>query len=164
MIETRYVIGVIAAMGLVTFALRALPFVGAQWLNKHPLVQRLGQFLPLAIMTLLTIHSAAGSAREHAAGPFPELVAIALVAGVIIALAPFARTCCKPGAPFIVSGIIDERENEVRQAVVQAGFSVEQVLHSEFRLPELAPARLLEQMVEAGYLGRKTGRGFRSYR
>ena len=43
MIETRYVIGVIAAMGLVTFALRALPFVGAQWLNKHPLVQRLGE-------------------------------------------------------------------------------------------------------------------------
>ena len=53
MIETRYVIGVIAAMGLVTFALRALPFVAAQWLNKHPIVQRLGQFLPLAIMTLL---------------------------------------------------------------------------------------------------------------
>ena len=43
-------------------------------------MQRLGQFLPLAIMTLLTIHSAAGSAREHAAGPFPELIAIALVA------------------------------------------------------------------------------------
>ena len=40
MIETRYVIGVIAAMGLVTFALRALPFVGAQWLDKHPLGQR----------------------------------------------------------------------------------------------------------------------------
>ena len=80
MTDTGYVIGVIAAMGLVTFALRALPFVGAQWLNKHPLVQRLGQFLPLATMTLLTIHSAAGSAREHAAGPFPELVAIALVA------------------------------------------------------------------------------------
>lgn len=80
MIETRYVIGVIAAMGLVTFVLRATPFVGSQWLNKHPLVQRLGQFLPLAIMTLLTIHSAAGSAREHSAGPWPELGAIVLVA------------------------------------------------------------------------------------
>jgi branched-subunit amino acid transport protein AzlD len=64
----------------VTFALRALPFVAAQWLNKHPIVQRLGAFLPLAIMTLLTVHSAAGSAREHAMGPWPELVAIALVA------------------------------------------------------------------------------------
>ena len=80
MIETRYVIGVIAAMGLVTFALRALPFVAAQWLNKHPIVQRLGAFLPLAIMTLLTVHSAAGSAREHPVGPWPELAAIALVA------------------------------------------------------------------------------------
>jgi 3-hydroxybutyryl-CoA dehydrogenase len=42
--------------------------------------------------------------------------------------------------------------------------AIEQVLHNEFRLPELAPARLLEQVVEAGYLGRKTGRGFRAYR
>ena len=80
MIETRYVIGVIAAMGLVTFALRGLPFVAAQWLNKHPIVQRLGAFLPLAIMTLLTVHSGAGSAREHPVGPWPELAAIALVA------------------------------------------------------------------------------------
>ena len=80
MIETRYVIGVIAAMGLVTFALRGLPFIAAQWLNKHPIVQRLGAFLPLAIMTLLTVHSAAGSAREHPVGPWPELAAIALVA------------------------------------------------------------------------------------
>ena len=79
MIETRYVIGVIAAMGLVTFALRALPFVGAQWLNKHPLVQRLGQFLPLAIMTLLLVHTVSGAAREHAGGPWPELLAVALI-------------------------------------------------------------------------------------
>ena len=79
MIETRYVIGVIAAMGLVTFALRALPFVGAQWLNKHPLVQRLGQFLPLAIMTLLLLHSAAGSAQQDRLGPWPELLAVAIV-------------------------------------------------------------------------------------
>ena len=82
MIETRYVIGVIAAMGLVTFALRALPFVGAQWLNKHPLVQRLGQFLPLAIMTLLLVHSAVGNAATNPAAPWPELVAVALVVGL----------------------------------------------------------------------------------
>ena len=80
MTDRAYVVAVIVAMGLVTFALRALPFVAAQWLNKHPIVQRLGAFLPLAIMTLLTVHSAAGSAREHAAGPWPELAAIALVA------------------------------------------------------------------------------------
>ena len=79
MIDSLYVIGVIAAMGLVTFALRALPFVAAQWLEKHPIVQQLGQFLPLAIMTLLLVHSAAGNAREHSSGPWPELLAVALV-------------------------------------------------------------------------------------
>lgn len=79
MIENTYVIAVIAAMGLVTFALRALPFLAAQWLKKHPIVQRLGEFLPLAIMTLLLVHSATGAALAHAAGPWPELLAVALV-------------------------------------------------------------------------------------
>jgi branched-subunit amino acid transport protein AzlD len=78
--DANYVLGVIAAMGLVTFALRALPFVAARWLNKHPVVQRLGQFLPLAIMTLLLVHSASGSALEHAGLPWPELLAIGVTA------------------------------------------------------------------------------------
>jgi 3-hydroxybutyryl-CoA dehydrogenase len=33
----------------------------------------------------------------------------------------------------------------------------------EFREPGFAPAPLLEHLVTAGYLGRKTGRGFRDY-
>lgn len=77
--DTGYVLGVIAAMGLVTFALRALPFVAAQWLQKHPVIQSLGQFLPLAIMTLLMVHSVAGSASAHPSGPWPELLAVTLV-------------------------------------------------------------------------------------
>lgn len=79
MIETGYVLGAIAAMGLVTFALRALPFVASRWLRRHLVVERLGQFLPLAIMTLLVVHSSAGAAREHEGGPWPELIAVALV-------------------------------------------------------------------------------------
>jgi branched-subunit amino acid transport protein AzlD len=79
MIEDKYVIVVIAVMALVTFALRALPFLADQWLKKHPAVQRLGQFLPLAIMTLLLLHSGTSAAREHTAGPWPELLAVALV-------------------------------------------------------------------------------------
>jgi branched-subunit amino acid transport protein AzlD len=79
MIERGYVVGVIVAMGLVTFALRALPFVATQWLEKNPVVQKLGQFLPLAIMTLLLVHSAVGAAKEHATGPWPELLAVAVV-------------------------------------------------------------------------------------
>jgi 3-hydroxybutyryl-CoA dehydrogenase len=36
-------------------------------------------------------------------------------------------------------------------------------LHAEFREPGFAPAPLLSYMVSAGYLGRKTGRGFHVY-
>ena len=60
-----------------------------------------------------------------------DVVAANIVAGVIIAIAPFAKTCCKPGAPFIVSGIIDEREDEVKQALIRAGFTIEEILRSE---------------------------------
>ena len=77
--DSRYVIGVIAAMGLVTFGLRALPFVAADWLQKHPVVHRLGQFLPMAIMTLLLVHSVVGTSTAHPDGPWPELVSVAIV-------------------------------------------------------------------------------------
>lgn len=79
MTDRAYVVAVIVAMGLVTFALRALPFVAARWLQAHSVVQRLGQFLPLAIMTLLLVHSAVGASAQHRSGPWPELLAVALV-------------------------------------------------------------------------------------
>ena len=47
------------------------------------------------------------------------------------------------------------------------GLDVSQViqrkLYLEFRERGFAPALLLEQLVTAGYLGRKSGRGFRDY-
>ena len=76
--DTRYVLEVLAAMALVTFALRALPFLAAQWLRHNPLVRHLGRFLPLAIMALLVLHSAAGLSSQHDASPWPEFVAISL--------------------------------------------------------------------------------------
>ena len=76
--DHAYLILVIFAMGAVTFALRALPFLSAQWLRRSPVIQRLGRFLPLAIMALLLVHSASNAAREHATGPWPELLAIAV--------------------------------------------------------------------------------------
>ena len=79
MIDGRYIVEVIAAMALVTVALRALPFIAAQWLKENPIVERLGEFLPLAIMTLLLLHSAAGSAQQDRLGPWPELLAVAIV-------------------------------------------------------------------------------------
>jgi branched-subunit amino acid transport protein AzlD len=79
MMDDLYSLGAIAVMGVVTFALRATPFVAGQWLKKHPMVQRLGQFLPLAIMTLLLIHSALGSIKTNPVSPWAELLAVVLV-------------------------------------------------------------------------------------
>ncbi|UGY94364.1 3-hydroxyacyl-CoA dehydrogenase family protein [Streptomyces gobiensis] len=46
---------------------------------------------------------------------------------------------------------------------LDVSLAIEQVLHKEFRDPGLAPAPLLEHLVAAGCLGRKSGRGFREY-
>jgi 3-hydroxybutyryl-CoA dehydrogenase len=46
---------------------------------------------------------------------------------------------------------------------LDVSLAIERVLHQEFRDPGLAPAPLLEHLVSAGCLGRKSGRGFREY-
>lgn len=80
--NTDHVLLVLAAMAAVTFALRALPFVAAQWLQKHPVVQKLGDFLPLGIMTLLVLHSGVGAAANKPQAPWPE-VAAAILTGML---------------------------------------------------------------------------------
>ncbi|MGY1747292.1 3-hydroxyacyl-CoA dehydrogenase family protein [Blastococcus sp. SYSU D00695] len=46
---------------------------------------------------------------------------------------------------------------------LDVSLAIERELYTEFREPGFAPAPLLEHLVTAGYLGRKTGRGFRDY-
>jgi branched-subunit amino acid transport protein AzlD len=79
MIDIPYALGVLAAMAVVTFGLRALPFLAARFLQSHPLVQRLGRILPLAIMTLLLLHTLVGSARDNPSEPWAEGVAVLIV-------------------------------------------------------------------------------------
>ncbi len=61
--------------------------------------------------------------------------------------------CGLPMGPF---ELLDVVGNDVSLAI-------QQTLYREFREPGFAPAPMLEHLVTAGYLGRKTGRGFRSY-
>lgn len=79
MIDSTYALSAMAAMAAVTFGLRALPFLAARFLQSHPQVQRLGRFLPLAIMTLLLLHTVVGNARQNPAGPWAELAAVTTV-------------------------------------------------------------------------------------
>lgn len=46
---------------------------------------------------------------------------------------------------------------------LDVSLAIQRELYVEFREPGFAPAPLLEHLVTAGYLGRKTGRGFRTY-
>ena len=68
-----YLMLVFIAMAAVTFAERALPFAASKWLQKRDL----GDFLPLAIMVLLTVHAATDAAVARDAAPTPEVVSIA---------------------------------------------------------------------------------------
>ena len=61
--------------------------------------------------------------------------------------------CGYPLGPF---DLLDVVGLDVAQAI-------QRTLYLEFREPGFAPAPLLEQLVTAGYLGRKSGRGFRDY-
>ena len=46
---------------------------------------------------------------------------------------------------------------------LDVALAIQRTLYLEFREPGFSPAPLLEHLVTAGYLGRKTGRGFRDY-
>ncbi len=72
-----YLMMVFVAMAAVTFAERALPFAASKWLQKQRWVRNLGDFLPLAIMVLLTVHAATDSAVARQSAPTPEIVSIA---------------------------------------------------------------------------------------
>jgi len=61
--------------------------------------------------------------------------------------------CRLPMGPF---ELLDVVGNDVALAI-------QRTLYAEFREPGFSPAPLLEHLVTAGYLGRKTGRGFRDY-
>ena len=77
--------------------------------------------------------------RARIAGQY-DLICANIVADVIIRLSPLAKSLAKPGAPFLVSGVIDERRDEVLQTLEQTGFSIEAVRQSESWVAILARA------------------------
>ena len=61
--------------------------------------------------------------RKRIAGKY-DLVVANIVADIIIRLAPIATEFVRSGGTFIVSGIITERLQEVRDALAEAGFAI----------------------------------------
>ncbi|MFA5665176.1 branched-chain amino acid transporter permease [Castellaniella sp.] len=77
--DVVYLLAAIGLMALITWLLRALPFMAGHWLRHHPLVHKLGGSLPLAIMVLLLVDTAASQARHHPGLPWPECAAVVVV-------------------------------------------------------------------------------------
>jgi 3-hydroxybutyryl-CoA dehydrogenase len=67
----------------------------------------------------------------------------------------FAMTkgCGHPMGPFALMDVVG----------LDVALAIQRTLFNEFREPGDVPAPMLEHLVKAGYLGRKTGRGFRDY-
>ena len=60
-----------------------------------------------------------------------DLIVANIVADVIIALAPQVRVLLKAGGLFLCSGIIDDRAEEVREKLVEAGWTIEETRSGE---------------------------------
>lgn len=80
MSETLYAVAAIAVVALVTWGLRAAPFLlfGSRPLPKT--MRYLGKVLPPAIMTVLVIYCLRNTAFDRSPFGIPELAACALVA------------------------------------------------------------------------------------
>ena len=63
------------------------------------------------------------------------------------------KGCGYPMGPFELLDVVG----------LDVSLAIQHTLYREFREPGFAPAPRLEHLVTAGYLGRKTGRGFRAY-
>jgi 3-hydroxybutyryl-CoA dehydrogenase len=64
------------------------------------------------------------------------------------------KGCGHPMGPFALMDVVG----------LDVTLAIQRTLFEAFREPGDTPALLLEHLVRAGYLGRKTGRGFRDYR
>ena len=60
-----------------------------------------------------------------------DIVCANIVAGVIVQLVPVVPRLLKTGGVFLCSGILAEREAEVRQAIEQAGLRVVAAGHTD---------------------------------
>lgn len=59
-----------------------------------------------------------------------DMVLANIFAEIIIPLSSVVKEMMRPGALFITSGIIDEREEDVRRALTENGFEIMEVTHS----------------------------------
>ena len=83
------------------------------------------------VYTVLTGDVISDEDFRHTVGEHKfDMVLANIFAEIIIPLSGVVKEMMKPGALFITSGIIDEREEDVRKALTENGFEIMEVTHS----------------------------------
>lgn len=83
------------------------------------------------VYTVLTGDVISDENFRHTVGEHKfDMVLANIFAEIIIPLSGVVKEMMKPGALFITSGIIDEREEDVRKALTENGFEIMEVTHS----------------------------------
>ena len=83
------------------------------------------------VYTVLTGDVISDADFRHKVGEHKfDMVLANIFAEIIIPLSGVIKEMMKPGALFITSGIIDEREEDVRKALTENGFEIMEVTHS----------------------------------
>ncbi|MGH6656513.1 MAG: 3-hydroxyacyl-CoA dehydrogenase family protein [Actinocrinis sp.] len=146
--------------------------VGVHFFNPAPVMQLVEVVRTVATAedVLATVHEVCGRLGKHAvdcgdrsgfivnALLFPYLNDAVKMLQAHYATADGIDTAMKlgcgyPMGPFELLDVVG----------LDVALAIERALYLEFREPGFAPAPLLEHLVTAGYLGRKTGKGFRDH-
>ncbi|HMA46421.1 MAG TPA: 3-hydroxybutyryl-CoA dehydrogenase, partial [Frankiaceae bacterium] len=151
---------------------RQTDVLGMHWFNPVP-VMKLVEVVP----TVITSDDATATAREVSVRAGKHPVTCPDRAGMIVnaLLFPYLNDAVKMLEAHYAS--VDDIDAAMRHGCghpmgpfdlmdvvgLDVTLAIQNTLYREFREPGYAPAPLLEHLVTAGYLGRKTGRGFRDY-
>ncbi|MGH3785940.1 MAG: 3-hydroxyacyl-CoA dehydrogenase family protein [Pseudonocardiaceae bacterium] len=146
--------------------------VGMHFFNPAPIMK-----LVEVVQTISTAPDVAATAREFASSLGKVPVTCGDRAGFIVnaLLFPYLNDAVRMLAAHYASADDIDTAMKVGAALPMGPFAlldvvgldvslaIQRSLYQEFREPGFAPAPLLEQLVTAGRLGRKTGKGFRDY-
>lgn len=80
--DTKYILTIIAVSAVITFALRALPFVifGGKR-QMPPVMVKLGKVLPATIMAVLIVYCVKGAVTAPVASGLPSLAGVLVTGG-----------------------------------------------------------------------------------
>ncbi|MGH4021881.1 MAG: 3-hydroxyacyl-CoA dehydrogenase family protein [Pseudonocardiaceae bacterium] len=151
---------------------RSADVVGLHFFNPAPVMK-----LVEVVQTISTAPDVAGTARKFSRGLGKVPVTCGDRAGFIVnaLLFPYLNDAVKMLEAHYASADDIDTAMQIGAALPMGPFAlldvvgldvslaIQRSLYQEFREPGFSPAPLLEQLVTAGRLGRKTGKGFRDY-